>query len=127
MALLLFSVVLLMGVPVVSGFITSRRQRRENRRNFIAFVGFCEAVVALTATTVYFTAYIVWFQSLQDVYSHPARQGFIFISGCIALISSAVSFSAGLFSAGMRRAVLITFTPVTWLTYLFAAFSNFGK
>jgi hypothetical protein len=27
----------------------------------------------------------------------------------------------------MRRAVLITFTPVTWLTYLFAAFSNFGK
>jgi hypothetical protein len=127
MALLLFAGVLLMGVPVVSGFLTSRRQRRENRRNFAAFVGFSGAVVALMATTVSFTSYIVWFQSLQDVTSHPARQGFIFISSGIAWISSAVSFVAGLFSSGVRRVVLVTFAPLMWLTYIFAAVSNFGK
>jgi len=127
MALLLFSVVLLMGVPVVSGFITSRRQRRENRRNFAAFLGFSGAVVALVAAIINVTAYIVWFHSLQDVTEYPARQGFMFISGGVAWISSAVSFAAGLFSSGMRRVVLVTFAPLMWLTFIFAAVSNFGK
>jgi hypothetical protein len=40
---------LVIAVPVVAGFISSRRQHTVERRYFAAFVGFSAAIVALSA------------------------------------------------------------------------------
>ena len=127
MALLLLSVVLLMAVPVVFGFRSSRRQRHEDRRNFAAFVGFSSGIIAIMATILYLTAGIVWLQSLPDSYLHPAGQGLVFVSGVIGIAASLVASCVGLFSFGIRRVALVTFGPAMCLIYVFAAFSNFGK
>jgi hypothetical protein len=127
MLALLLSAVLLIAVPMVAGFITSRRHRREDRRNFSAFVGFSVGIVAVIATILYLSAAIVWIHSLRDAYSHPARQGLIFVSGVIGIVASLVASCVGLFTVGIRRVALVIFGPVMCSIYVLAAFSSFGK
>ncbi|HXM23566.1 MAG TPA: hypothetical protein VN948_20080 [Terriglobales bacterium] len=117
---------LLIAVPVVAGFITSRGQRGIDRRHFAAFVGFSAAIVALSATIGGITATIVWFRPPQHPYYHPVEQGFVFIFSIIGLLSTGTAFCAGLFSNGIRRVALVLFGPAMAVVYVLAAFSNFG-
>jgi hypothetical protein len=127
MLVLLLAIVLLIAVPVVAGFVTTRRERQADRRHFAALVGFSAGIFAIAATIVSFTVPIVWFRPPDLPYYHPALQGIVFISGSIGIISSGVAFVAGLFCGGIRRVALVAaFAPVIGLIYLLAAFSNFG-
>jgi drug/metabolite transporter (DMT)-like permease len=116
---------LLIAVPIVVGFITSRGQRGVDRRHFAAFVGFGAAIVALGATIGGITATIVWLRPPQSPYDHPVEQGFVFIFSIIGLLSTGIAFFAGLFSNGIRRVALVLFVPAMAIIYALAAFSNF--
>lgn len=124
---LLFAILLLIAVPVVRGFVSSRRQRGRNRRDFATFVGFSAAVVALTATIFSFAAGILWSLSLHDPYAHPGRQGLVFVSELIGLAAVIVAFLTGLLSVGVKRITLLAFGAVMFFVYVLAAFSNFGN
>jgi hypothetical protein len=117
---------LLIAVPVVAGFITSRGQRGIDRRHFAAFVGFSAAVVALSAMIASIAATIVWLKPPQSPYYHPVEQGFVFIFSIIGLLSTGTAFIAGLCSSGIRRVALVLFVPAVAIIWFLAAFSNFG-
>jgi len=119
-------VCLVIAIPVVAGFMSSRRQRGVDRRHFAAFLGFSAAVVALGVMAAAIAATIVWFRPPQSPYDHPVEQGFVFICSVIGLLSTGTAFVAGLFSTGIRRVALILFGPCMALVYVLAAFSNFG-
>src|SRR5580692_4020012 len=110
MILLSALLTLLIAVPVVAGFISSRGQRGVDRRHFAAFVGFSAAIVALSATVSTITANVVWMRPPEHPYYHPVEQGFVFIFSVIGLLSTGTAFFAGLFSRGIRR-VLALFLP----------------
>jgi uncharacterized transporter YbjL len=128
MAMIILSalVALVIAVPVMAGFISSRRQRAVDRRHFAAFVGFSAAIVALSATVSTITANVVWMRPPQHPYYHPVEQGFAFIFSIIGLLSTGTAFFAGLFSSGIRRVVLALFLPAMAIIWLLTAFSNFG-
>ena len=117
---------LVIAVPVVAGFITSRGQRGVDRRHLAAFVGFSAAIVALGATIGGITASIIWLRPPQSPYDHPLEQGFVFIFSIVGLLSTGTAFCAGLFSNGVRRIALVLFGPAMAVVYMLAAFSNFG-
>ena len=117
---------LVIAVPVVAGFISSRRQRTVDRRHFAAFVGFSAAIVALGAIIAAIAATIVWLKPPQSPYDHPVEQGFVAILCIIGLLSTGIAFIAGLFSGGIRRVALVLFVPAMAIIWLLAAFSNFG-
>jgi hypothetical protein len=117
---------LVIAVPVVAGFVSSRRQRAVDRRHFAAFVGFSAAIVALSAVIAGITATIVWMRPPESPHDHPVEAGFVFIFCLIALLSTGVAFLAGLFSSGIRRVALVLFVPAMAIVWLLAAFSNFG-
>ncbi|MGP0096528.1 MAG: hypothetical protein ACLPHI_05800 [Terriglobales bacterium] len=110
-------VTLIVAVPVVAGFITSRRRRRLDRWHFAAFVGFSGGVAAVAAT-------ILWLASARNL--SPAWQGVTFVSGIVGIISSLVAFFAGLFTGGVPRFALVSFGIAMGLIYFLGAFSNFG-
>jgi len=87
---------LVIAVPVVAGFITSRGQRGVDRRHLAAFVGFSAAIVALGATIGGITASIIWLRPPQSPYDHPLEQGFVFIFSIVGLLSTGTAFCAGL-------------------------------
>jgi len=91
----LLLIVLVIAVPVIAGFINSRKQRRVDRRHFAAFLGFSAGLVSVVATTISFTVAILWFRPPQLPYFHPSLQGVAFISSSIGLISSGVAFLGG--------------------------------
>jgi hypothetical protein len=117
---------LLIAVPVVAGFISSRRQRSLDRRHFAAFVGFSAAIVALSAVIASIAATIIWMRPPESPYYHPVVAGFGFICSWIGLLSTGIAFFAGLFSSGIRRVGLVLFVPAMAIIWLLAAFSNFG-
>jgi hypothetical protein len=88
---LMLPVTIVIGVPVVVGFISSRKHRSEDRRHRAACIGFCGAVVAVAATILSLSA--------AQPYSGPARQGLAFVSGIIGIASSLV---AGARTRGIR-------------------------
>lgn len=119
-------VALLVAVPVLGGFIRSRRQRSIDRQHFAAFVGFSAAIVALISITSGITANIIWVMAPESPHDHPVEQAFVAIFSIIGLLSTCVAFFAGLCSSGIRRLALVLFVPAVALIYLLAAFSNFG-
>lgn len=116
---LMLPVTIVIGVPVVVGFIASRKQRSEDRRHRAAFIGFSGAIVAVAATILSLSA--------AQPYSSPARQGLAFVSGIIGIVSSLVVFVAGFLSGGFQRFALVSCGIAMGLIYLLAAFSNFGS
>jgi len=117
---------LVIAVPVVAGFISSRTERTVDRRHFAAFVGFSAAIVALSAMIASIAATIVWLRPPQSPYDHPVLQGFVFIFSIMGLLSTGIAFVAGLCSSGIRRVALVLFVPAIAIIWLMAAFSNFG-
>jgi hypothetical protein len=128
MAMIILSalVSLMIAVPVIAGFISTRRERAVDRRHFAAFVGFSAATVALSAMICAIIATIVWMKPPESPYYHPVEQGFVAILSLIGLLSTGVAFVAGLFSNGIRRVVLALFLPAMAIIWLLTAFSNFG-
>jgi len=100
---------LVIAVPVVAGFMSSRRQRTVDRRQFAAFVGHSAAIVTLSATLVVIAVSIIWMRPPQSPYDHPVVAGFGSICFWIGLLSIGIAFFAGLFSDGIRRVTLLLF------------------
>ncbi len=134
MIAILLLIVLLITVPVVIGFRKSRVQRRidrqldrrQDRQHLAAFVGFSAGIFASISTIIFLAAITVPCKSPEGSYFCAAKQGLVFISGSVGLISSAAAFLAGAFSRGNPRIALMVFGSITGLIYLLAAFSNFG-
>jgi len=119
-------ITLVVAVPVLAGFISTRKQHAGNRQLFAAFVGFSAAIVALSAILAAITASIIWMRPPLSPYDHPVVTGFGFIFSWIGLLSTGIAFIAGLFSKGIHRVALVLFVPAMSIIWLLAAFANFG-
>lgn len=124
MHMFLLVIVVLVAVPVTTGFIGSRKRRREDRQHFAAFVGFCGSIVAVVVTI----AWLIGARLSTAPAQHPsaALQTFELVFGYIGIISSVVAFVAGLLSTGIQRVALVMLGPLMGLIYVVGAFYNFG-
>ncbi|MGB8888214.1 MAG: hypothetical protein WCC87_15885 [Candidatus Korobacteraceae bacterium] len=113
------AIFLVLAVPAVVGFVTSRRQRQIDRGYFAAYLGFGASLVAITIT---FVAPLV----VDPPYPGPTRQGFLFVLGCIWLLSELLTFFAGLFSRGLQRVALVAFAIVIGVLYIAMAIGHSG-
>ena len=117
---------LVIAVPIIEGFIDTRKQRTVDRRYLAAFVGFTAATVALSAIIFGVIADIIWVRPPESAYYHPVERGFVAIMSLVALLSTGVAFFAGLCSRGSWRITLVLFPPAMAVIWLLAALSNFG-
>jgi hypothetical protein len=115
----LIAIFLVLAVPAGVGFLTSRRQRQIDRRHFAAYLGFSASLVSITTSFVCFVV-------ADPPYPSPTRQGFLFIVGCIFMLSLALTFFAGLFSRGLQRVALVALAIVMGFLYLAIAVGHSG-
>lgn len=102
------------------GLITIRKQRSIDRPHRAAFVGFTAGFVAATAMTC---GLIV---GAPHTHPNSAFSGILFFLFSIATVSIVVTVVAGLFSGGVQRIALISYSVVLFLIYLFDAVGHFG-
>lgn len=124
--MIVLSLLALIAIAVVGGLARSYTGRRTDRRGSAAFLGFTAALIAVVATIAYFTIAMVWLRPPSVPYFHQVAQWFVFISGWVGMISSAIAVLAGLFSRGIPRIALVVFGLVMAVIYVLGAFSNFG-
>jgi hypothetical protein len=111
---------LVLAVPAGVGFVTSRRQRQIDRRHFSAYLGFSASLVGIT--TIFVGSFAV-----DPPYPSPARQAFLFILGCIWLLSELLTFFAGLFSRGLHRVSLVALAIAIGFLYTAMAIGHSGN
>ena len=119
MAIFLLVAVIIDGL-MVWGLVKSQRTRHIDWRHYASFVGFIAAIAAVTATA------LVLVVGTPHTRPSSAAMGFLFIAGCVAMISNLATILGGLLSRGVQRLALISCGMIVALAYLAGMVAHFG-
>jgi hypothetical protein len=110
---------------MVSGFLTSRKNRSTDWRCYATYIGFIAAVAAVTGVMI--NALGFHLRGHESPYAmSPALQAYNLLSGLLIFAALSVTFFTGLLSRGKYRIALVGCTALASLMLLGTVAAHFG-